>query len=315
MNKFNKRILLTNAGTTVAQNILDYNIESGLDFYGVDMNSFCYAAKILGKKFFVVPSSKDWQKYKMSLLKICRDNKINLIISCSNDEELLKLTKDRKDFEAIGTKILASDYKIIKLCDDKIMCATAVAKLGIKTVPIYLPNSIFSHSKFPLFVKLRRGGGSSIAKIIKNVADLKYFVKTFKGVIFQPFIKGQEYSLDMVLDNKSEVIVCSCRKRVAVKAGVCVKTEIVENKKLYKQAALIAKELKLIGGVNIQFIDDYFIEVNPRLPAGLGLVSKVGFNMSLLAIKSFFNQPIDEQEKKFKKSKILRIWTDVIYEE
>lgn len=315
MTKLIKKILLTNAGTTVAQNVLDYNTKSGLDFYGVDMSSFCYAAKILGNKFFVVPNSENWQKYKISLLKICRDKKIDLIISCSNDEELLKLTKDRQEFESIGTSILASNYKTIKLCDDKLICAMAAAKLGIKTAPIYLPNNIPLRPKFPLFVKLRRGGGSSVAQIIKNVTDLKYYLKKYKGIIFQPFIQGQEYSLDMVLDNKSEMIICSCRKRLAVKAGVCVKTEIVENKKLIKQAALIAKEFKLIGGVNMQFIDDYFIEINPRLPAGLGLVSKAGFNMSLLAIKSFFNRTISPQEKKFNKSKVLRIWTDIIYEE
>jgi carbamoylphosphate synthase large subunit len=79
-------------------------------------------------------------------------------------------------------------------------------------------------------------------------------------------------------------------------------------------ASLIAKKIGLIGGVNIQFIGDYFIEVNPRLPGGLGLVSLAGFNMSKLAIKAFFGLLISDKEKRFKKTKVLRVWKDVLYE-
>lgn len=311
--KINKRILLTNSGTSVAHNIIKYNINNIEKIYGTDINKFCYAAKVLKNNFFITPPFKKWDLYKKTLLKICKKNKIDLIISCSNDTELVRITKDRKYFEENGIKILTSNYNSIKICDDKIKCNKFVSNLNIKVPATYLPKNLPSKINFPLILKNRKGSGSQNIEIINNNKDLLYYKYKYKNIIFQKLIKGQEYSIDLVLNNNSDVIVASCRKRLATKGGICTKTEIVDKKELIEKSSIIAKKLKLIGGINIQFMDDYFIEVNPRLPGGIGLITKAGFNMSLLAIKSFFDLPIQNSEKLFKKLKVFRVWEDISY--
>lgn len=312
--KLDKKILLTNAGTTVAQNIIDYNEELQPLIYGADMNPFCYAATVLDGRFFTAPPFKKWPAFKKQLLEICRKEKIDLVISCSNDEELVMLGKNRRDFEKIGTKIMAPGNKALELCDDKLKCNEFVAGLGIKTPKTYLPSNLPKNVRFPLFLKERRGGGSAKTEKMNNKKDLAYFGSKYKGVIFQQFIKGPEYSVDMVLENRSKLIAAVCRERILAKNGLCVKTRILDNKKIISMASLIAGKIGLVGGANMQFIGDYFIEVNPRLPGGLGLISIAGFNMSKLAIKAFFDLPISEKEKKFKKVKVLRVWKDILYE-
>ncbi|MDO8264995.1 MAG: ATP-grasp domain-containing protein [Candidatus Parcubacteria bacterium] len=309
--KINKKVLFTNAGTTAAQNAIKYNLDKIAGIYGVDMDKFCYAKKILKNRFYKVPAILDWVNYKRELLKICKRNKIDLIVPCSNDEELLLLAKERRDFEEIGTGILLPDYKAVKLADDKVACNKYVSDLGVKIPEFYLADELPENPIFPLIMKNRRGGGSENMAIIRDKKDMDYY-RAKEGVIFQKFIQGPEYSVDIVLDNSSKIIAGVVRKRLAAKAGICTKAEITKDKKLLGFAQKIAKAMRLIGPANMQFINGYFIEINPRLPGGLGLDMKAGFNMALLAVKSFFNIPISKEEKQFKNIKVLRIWEEVI---
>lgn len=312
--KINKSVLLTNAGTTVAQNVIDYSFTNISRIYAVDIDPFCYAAKILKNNFFVVPPLSNWISYQEALLKICRQKNIDLIIPCSNDEELLKFSVHRGIFEKKGINILLSNSESIKLCADKYKCNNFVSTLGIKVPETYLPREIPAKVKLPLILKNRKGEGSTRLEIINNRRDLFYFKSKYKNIIFQKLVKGVEYSIDLVADKNSNLVMSSCRKRLAVKAGICIKTEIINNHQLIDWSARIVKNMKLIGPINIQFIGDYFIEVNPRLPGGLGLVSAAGFNMSLLAIKSFFTLPITKKEQRVRKVKVLRVWKDYVYE-
>lgn len=313
-NQINKRILLTNAGTTIAQNIIEYNLDNILEIFATDTNEICYAAKALKDNFFIVPPFRQWTKFKEALLEICREKKVDLIIPCGNDNELIKFAKDVKYFKNVNIDVLTPDYESIKICNDKVKCNKFVSDLGIKVPKDYKLSDSLKNIKFPLILKNKKGGGSQNIQIINNEKDLLYYKSKFKNVILQEFVKGQEYSIDAVLNNSSEIIVASCRKRLVTKAGICTKTEILPNEKIINFVGKIAKELKLISGINMQFIDDYFIEINPRLPGGLGLVTKAGFNMSLLAIKSFYNLPILAKEKEFKKTKVFRIWKDILYD-
>jgi len=311
--KIDKKILVTFAGTTVAQNVIEYNKDNFKDIYAVDSSSFCYSAKVLKDNFFVVPPLKNWNDYKEALLKICRKENINLIIPCSNDEEIVKLSRHRDEFKEAGTDILLSNYEVIMLCDDKVKCNSFVSNLGIKVPRMYQKNEV-ARAKFPIFFKSRRGNGSEYAKVIYRKEELNDLSVKDNKFILQEFIKGPEYSIDLVLNNDSDLVAGACRKRVSVKSGLCVKAEISRDNSLIEKAGTIARSLKLIGPVNIQFIKDYFIEANPRLPGGLGLDAIAGFNLALLGVKAFYNLPIKKEETKLKEAKVLRIWRDILYE-
>lgn len=307
MIKINKKILLTNAGTTVAQNVLEYSRKALAAIYGVDRNPFCYAQTVLGKNFFIAPPISAWQNYKNFLLRVCQENKIDLIIPCSNDEELIKLAESREDFSKIGTDILISNLKSILICDDKIKLSRFAANLGLKTPRIYVGGKI----KYPVVIKNLRGNGSENILVAKNEQELNKINR--KGRMIQEMVSGSEYSVDLVLDNNSEVIASLCRKRIAVKSGLCTKTEIIDDSPLLVLSAMIAKHLRLIGPANVQFIEDYLIEVNPRLPGGLGLDCAAGVNLALLGIKAYYNLPITQKEKTIKNHKVLRIWKEIVY--
>lgn len=278
------------------------------------MNQFCYAAKVLGNNFFQSPAYNNWAIYKEFLLGICRQEKIDLLVPCAIDQELLWLARDRKEFEALGTKILASDYESIKICNDKYRCFEFVSGLGVKTPKTYLPQKIGKKTSFPFFLKKRENEGSALTQKIESQSDLKYFSTKYKDSILQELVSGEEFSIDMVLNNLSEMEFACCRKRIETKNGICTKTEFVAREDLIKIAVFVAGKLKLIGGINIQFIEDYFIEINPRFPGGMGLDCRAGFNMPLMSVKTFFSQPIEKNEKTLKAKKILRIWKEILYE-
>ncbi len=315
MNKIiNKKILITNAGSVIGQTIIDYGQSNFLWLGGTDMDEFCYAAKVLKNKFFKVPAMTHWADYKKRLLAICRVQKIDLIIPCAIDEELLKLARDRREFEKNGTKILTSDYQSIRICNDKVKTFEFVSALGIKTPKTFLPAEAGKKIKYPVFLKKRASEGSAVTQKINSRQELDFYQSKYPDSIIQEFLKGDEFSVDMVLNNFSEVEFACCRKRVVTKAGICTKTEFADKKDLIKTAAFVAKKLKLIGGINVQFIKDYFIEINPRFPGGMGLDCRAGFNMPLVAVKTFFGLPITNKEKTLTAKKIIRIWQEVLYE-
>lgn len=71
----------------------------------------------IGAKGYIVPRITD-DNYVDELLKICKEENINAILSLI-DPELSLLAKEKSRFEEIGVKVLVSDYEVTELCFDK----------------------------------------------------------------------------------------------------------------------------------------------------------------------------------------------------
>lgn len=106
------------------------------------------------------------------------------------------------------------------------------------------------------------------------------------------WIEGEEYTVDVLCDNSSDVLVAVPRRRIVVQQGMVHHACTVNEQSLLDHIREICKTL-LMKGINcIQCIYNrqdqqyYFIEVNPRPGGGIDLSIQAGANMPALWVRN-----------------------------
>ena len=157
VKSFKKAVNSTGKGNVVA---VDTNPQSAALFYA--------------DKCYLVPKDDD-PDFISTILKLCKKEKINLIIP-TRDEELLIFAKSKKLFEEIGTKVMISETETVEICLDKGKFVNFCLKNNISVPKTYDINSIVE-TDFPLFIRDRFGKGSKKAFIVNNKNSLKFYLK------------------------------------------------------------------------------------------------------------------------------------------
>lgn len=284
------RILLTSIGKRVQ---LIKHLKSQFEIIGVDANELVPALKFVDK-FYKIPkfNNKDYLK---TLLNICKIENIDILIPLY-ELEFDILTKNRNEFEKIGTKLILSNSKIIDICNDKYK-TYELLKNVIKCPKVYNIQEINYNLKkksekiLPLIIKPKNGMGSSNVFKINNLKELKFFKTYVKNPIFQQYIQGEEYTVDVLCDFQGKPIYIIPRKRLEVRSGEVSKSKTIhdeliisETLKVIKEFNKISlKEINLMGPLTIQFFKTndnniYFLEINPRFGGGVPLSFKAGAN-------------------------------------
>ena len=99
-------------------------------------------------------------KWAHKIIQICNKEKPNVILP-SIEEEIIKLSKNRKIFEEKNILILSPEFNISKICADKLQTRE---KFLAHKIPTY---GIFSNNThFPCIIKPQFGrGGKDVFKV------------------------------------------------------------------------------------------------------------------------------------------------------
>jgi carbamoyl-phosphate synthase large subunit len=294
-------ILITGAGTITANNVIQTLKDSGkFRIVVTDINrKELVSGSYFADKFYRVPYGID-NKFIPELLGIVKKEKIDVLIPIV-DEELLSISRNKKKFERLGTKVVISSPKTIAVCNDKYKMYLALRKNKVLTPDTFLPKDVYkiNDAEFPLVIKPRWGKGSVGVCKIFDKEGLYSLLKQDKDVIIQKHVNGQEYTIDIFCDRNSEVKVAVPRLRLEIKAGVSYKGRTVKDLYLIKTASKIVRFLHIFGPANLQCIKSkgkfYFLEVNPRFSGGLPLTVKSGANTPLMAIDLVQGKSIPKQ--------------------
>ena len=92
-------------------------------------------------RHFIVPRIDD-KGYLDIILKICRENEVNAVLSLI-DPELTLLAEHEEDFLEIGTVPIISDKKVVELCFDKYAMYEFLTENGFKTARSYIDKEAF----------------------------------------------------------------------------------------------------------------------------------------------------------------------------
>lgn len=297
---------------------------------GTDMNDMTY--NFVGvDKFYKVSRCTD-PNYISELYKICKKEKVDVLIPCNTNElELLSIEASR--FQTIDTKVLVSNIGGLHVANDKIRSYGYFKAKGILTPTTLITSSydelraFLDENKDTTFVmKQRHGCGSRGFRIIGNNDNLlsdkpsgvfiedEELKRVFNGeteYLVQEYLPGDEYTVDVVV-NEGKVLQSACKLNSDMENGVARKSIIVNNPQCVEQCIEVCKALYLHGNIGFDLKCNehgvpVIIDVNPRLTATVSLVAKAGVNMPYNALCMELEEPIHNGELKYGTSLVRRI--------
>jgi carbamoyl-phosphate synthase large subunit len=284
---------------------------------------------VLTQERVTIPYAHD-QEFSPKILKICLENKIDLIVPAFS-EECLTLSQTKAIFEEKNIKVLTPDYDNVRECHDKkLMNEILTQRYPEYIIPYKAVDQVkeLAEACYQLGYPEKRvcvkpvvcNGGSRGFYIIDenydrihnyyfekqpNTCSLDELLLKFRGetcipeLMVMKYIEGQEYGVDVVAQNGMVVASVIRRRLGPVLASMNMRVEIAKNEKIDVLIGKIVKELNLNSMVNFDLIsnehNDYVIEINPRQSAYIG-TSAQKINLLAIAIDLLFGEEIDKQK-------------------
>jgi len=261
--------------------------------YGADATD-----EVIGKYFV----HKFWHMPRIDklnteeIITYCQTEHIQIIIP-SRDGELAFWATQKKVLAEHGIVVSVNSLSAIQKCLDKLTFYQELAKLNLPVIQTSENiASLAGVSKF--VVKERFGAGSENIGINLTKEQAEVHQSKLKVPVYQPYIKGTEYSLDLYITSKKVVKGVIARVRRLVINGESQITESVTHPKLEKLGAEIALALDLQGHVVLQILESengqfHVIECNCRFGGASTLSLQCGLNSFYWAILEANGEDLD----------------------
>lgn len=238
-------------------------LNPGIRVYGTDLNREC-----IGKYFtdYFLNEGELTRMSKEKLLKVLKKHNVKYVIP-TRDGELLFWSKQKNYLRKNGIGVFVSDEKAVDICLDKVLFCRFSKSKGIPSIPASLNINDIKSVRY--VVKERFGAGSKALGINLRKEDAIVHARNLDNPVYQPFIKGREYSFDAYISTKGKVKHLVLRERNTVVNGESQITTLVKNKnaekKLYSIVSKFGFNFHIVG----QMILDSkgrinLIEINPR---------------------------------------------------
>ena len=221
-----------------------------------------------------------------------------------------------------GVKILGTNVDAIDRSEDRERFQELVTKLNLKqpsnATAINIDEALEKAEKigFPIVVRPSYVLGGRAMQLVNNIKELKKYlneaveVSNSKPILLDSYLTDAiEVDVDVVSDGKNIEIggILQHIEQAGIHSGdsACSLPPYSLSKEIQSvmtnQAVDIAKELKVIGLMNIQFAvkDDevYIIEVNPRASRTVPFISKaIGNSLAKVASKAMIGMTLIDQK-------------------
>ena len=265
--------------------------------FGADSDALCIGGYFVDQ-FWHMPKLNTLKQ--TDVLEYCKKNGINVIIP-TRDGELVFWSEIQDFLFENGIYVMVSSSSSLKLCLDKQLFSEFLIAHDFKTPKTGSNISDLECKSF--VVKERMGAGSIGIGLNLSKENALNQSKNLKNPIFQPFIAGIEYTVDLFVDTSHEVKGLIARQRLLVVDGESQITETVQNKTLESLCKKLALSLDLKGHVLFQVIQEeetdsyYVIECNPRFGGASTLAIRAGLD----SFKWFFHEVLNENCPEFKR--------------
>ena len=341
-----RNILMTGAGAPGAPGIINcLKKVRWLNLIVGDMDSLASGRFLNDDKFILLPSANS-KNFVEDIIRICVDRNIDLIYPLVT-KELFKFSKYKKLLLENGIQVVVSDYKSLKIANDKHKLYKHLKNNNIEVPKFFSVKNYadildkskkFNYPKNPFVLKYGPGNGSRGIRIFDDSSDLfKNFLcdkpnnlftdlKSFQRIISDnelddffvtEYLPGDEVTVDTIIKNK-KVIVELIRKRNKINSGISVAGEFIEEKEITKKISSIISTLDLDGNIGFQFKKDnrniyQLIEINPRIQGTSVAAMGMGINLPKLALESSIKGNIKESIKKDRIG-FIRYYQEVYYD-
>ncbi len=313
-------VLITEAGGTVALNIIKcLREDKSIKIVAVNAQEYAVGLYKADKKY-IVPRATD-ADYFDTLLNICEIEDVDVVFPSFH--RLIPIYAKNKDlFEENSIKIIVNDIETFEIASDKFLMYKKLR--GFVPMPkTYRYGDLKTQKNmYPLFMKPMRASGSENAQKIKSEEELEHYVAlskdSFENFVFQEYLDGTEYTVDMLCDFKGNVLSIVPRVRLEIRAGVSYKGVTIRNRDIERIGKAIAKHFSFNGPICFQARESTstneikLFEINPRVCGTMVFTKEAGVNMPLLAVKLAMGEEIEEKELEYKEGVVmLRYWEEM----
>ena len=251
------------------------SMEEGSHIIATDNSPYAPALYFADKQY-IVPRI-DAPEYIDTILKICKDEKINAVTTFI-DPEIMLLAENREKFSAIGVEVLAPYEDSARICFDKYQMFKHLEANGVRTVKTWGSYSEVETAikqgevSLPVFVKPRTGSGSVGAREVSDMETLHAAFEQDPGLIAQELMTGEgcfDLDADIYIDTIShKPVAIFSKKKISTTIGGANKTISFKDEKLFTFIEEALKCFKFNGPIDADFFfkngDYYLSEINPR---------------------------------------------------
>ncbi len=256
----------------------------------------------------------DGSYYTKRLFEIVRKHHVQVLMP-SSGYDIYPYSENREALAKIGATAVVSDRDGLEICRDKLLTfkkTSANYDLPFTTAD---PDKVRS---FPVIAKPRFGKGSRDVTKINNEADLRYVASNFENTIYQEFLPGVEYTIDVLSDMNKKPIIAVPRIRLQTKAGISTKGRIVRDADLEITCMNIARDVGIRGPCCIQMKESSegqikLTEINPRLGGGTIFASLAGANFPAMILDIV--EGIQIEPPAISEITVVRYYEEIVIEE
>jgi carbamoyl-phosphate synthase large subunit len=268
------------------------NLNTPVELIAVDSDSLAPSLKIADRSH-CLPLFSDSSCLE-SLLTICRKLSINALIPLTNSA-IDFLDEYREELSSENYRLFIQESSTIKICHDKWNLWKFMIQEGFKSPRTFSLAESEPPDIFPLIAKERKGEGGKNQSIIENQRDLDYCMDKYPNHIFQEFIQGKEFSVDLFANANGVPKLIVPRERLSVRGGEVMKSRIDINKSIIVSVEALSRRLGLTGPCNIQGIQDkngifFFTDLNLRFGSGSVHTIAAGGNIPLMIYQEMVGQ-------------------------
>jgi carbamoyl-phosphate synthase large subunit len=256
----------------------------------------------------------DSKEYLEVLFKIIDKYDINVLMP-SSGHDIFPFSENKEKLKRDGVIAVISDRDVLEICRDKILTFEHLKK---KFNLPFTTDKKDKISEFPIIAKPRYGKGSRDIIKIDDFAELDYVDSKYSNMIFQEYLPGDEYTIDVLSDLDSNPITSVPRLRLQTRGGISTKGKIVLNKELIEESFRIVEHLNIIGPSCIQVKKDNdngfkLVEINPRLGGGTIFSTLAGANFPKMIIDMVEGRPV--KIPTISEVTILRYFEEIVIDE
>jgi len=270
-------------------------------------------------KFYTVPKGED-ENFIPRLLEIIKKEKPDVLLPQSSSE-VIPLSKNKDVLEDAGVKVLISSKESVYNSENKAELYKFLEGGPVKIPKFRLVNTltdfldaveVLGYPHTPVCFKPPISKGTRGFRILRDDVSRKHAllnerpinrfisINEFKEIfendtdfpelLVMQFVEGEEHTTDPLTRN-GKTLLCPVKTRENERAGLAMKFVQTENQHLLESTDYIVEKLNLDWILNVQFIGEYLIELNPRISTQ---IFTPGVNIPYLAIKLILNEITEE---------------------
>jgi carbamoyl-phosphate synthase large subunit len=231
--------------------------------HGCDSDPYCIG-KYAVNEFWHCPRLSELTPGQ--IIAYCHERKITAIIP-TRDEDLTFYSQHLMAFLKAGIHVMVSNYSAIKTCQDKKEFADFLVKKHFPAIPTALSIAEIAEPRY--VVKERIGAGSLHVGLNLSAREAEEYSRRLNQPIFQPYIQGKEWSVDLYRTKDKQILGAVARERNLIVQGESQITTTRSYPQLEALCFQIADQIDLYGHAVFQVLVDpqghfHVIECNLR---------------------------------------------------